>query len=188
MIEKTLARRYASALLTLANQKKAVEQIEEEILNLRDLYAQTPLFKQIMAHPGVSKTRKHGLLEKALQKKFHPLLVQFLQLLIEKNRFRFLPDIADMFDELADAYKGVVRVKVRSYLPLSAAQEQSLQQRLSALVSDRVSIDVEEDRTLKGGMLIRFGDTIIDGSVSNRLKILRDKLETVSLNHTARHS
>ena len=178
MIEKTLARRYASALLALANRQKAVEQIEAEILNLKDLYAKTPLFKQIMGHPGVPKAKKHDLLRKAFQKKLHPLLVQFLQLLIEKHRFRFLPDIADMFDDLADAYKGVVRVNVRTYLPLSPTQEKNLRDRLTVLVSDHVSVDVQEDKTLKGGMQIRFGDTVIDGSVNHRLKLLKEHLNT----------
>lgn len=94
---------------------------------------------------------------------------------MDKNRQDILPDIADMFDRLADASKGVVKITVKSWKPLSDAQRSSLQSKLEALAGKKVAIDARVDPAVKGGMLVMYGDTVIDGTVANRLKVIGEK-------------
>jgi hypothetical protein len=73
-----------------------------------------------------------------------------------------IPDIADMFDRLADASKGVVKVLVRIWRPLTEAQRAGLQSKLEKLSGRKIAIDARIDPSVKGGMLVMFGDNVIE--------------------------
>ena len=177
MIEKTLAKRYARALLTLSDRAGATEGIEEELLGLKALWQGTSKVRSILLHPKVSRAEKRALLDKAVEGRVHPLVRELLHLLVEKGRLSYLPEIADQFDVLADETHGVVRVQVRTYLPLTAAQQQTLQAKMAARTGKKVDLRYQEDRLLKGGVSVRLGDQVMDGSVATRLKRLKEELE-----------
>jgi F-type H+-transporting ATPase subunit delta len=94
---------------------------------------------------------------------------------VDKNRQHIIPDVADMFDRLADASKGIMKVTVKSWRPLSDAQRASLQSKLEKLSGKKIAIDARVDPAVKGGMLVMFGDTVIDGTVAHRLKEIGEK-------------
>ncbi len=177
MIEKTLAKRYARALLSLSDRAGATEAIEAEILGLKAFWQGTPKVRSVLLHPKVSRPEKAALLDKALEGRVHPLVRELLHLLVEKGRLSYLPEIADQFDQLADESHGVVRVQVASFLPLTTAQQEALSARMSARTGKKVDLRYREDRSLKGGMAVRLGDQVMDGSVATRLKRLKEELE-----------
>lgn len=177
MIEMTLAKRYASALLDETERSHAVEETEAQLLALKEVYDRDENFRTALDHPKFSRARKSALLKRIFEKKADPAVVQFLLLLVRKNRTNLIPKIAEMYDRLADRTRGVVRVDVCSYLPLTAAQRRTLEARLvSWLGGKKVEIRATDDRRLLGGMTVRIGDSVIDGSVANRLKDLREQL------------
>ena len=175
MIEKTLAKRYAAALLRTTDAEGTTEETEANLLALKDAYLADKGFRAILSQPRIPKSVKRGILRKAFEGRARPSFLDFLTLLVDKNRQDILPDIADMFDRLADASKGVVRVKVRSWKPLSAPHQASLQTKLERLTGKKIDIDAQTDPALKGGMTVMVGDTVIDGSVAHRLKELSEK-------------
>lgn len=175
MIEKTLAKRYAAALLRVTDQEGTTAEVEQLLLALKEAYLSDKAFRSILAQPRVPKSLKRTLLRKAFEGRAKPSFLDFLTLLVDKNRTNILPDIADMFDRLADASKGVVRIKVRSWRPLSAPHQTSLQTKLERLTGKKIDIDAQTDPALKGGMTVMVGDTVIDGSVAHRLKELSER-------------
>lgn len=179
MIEKTLAKRYASALVVLAEKENVVERIESEILAIKDMYQKSVELRQVFGHPRISKLQKKSLVESIFKGKIHNLLQEFLNVLIEKGRIRFIVEIADSFDQLAYSSRGLVRVKVKAYSPLSKENVDTLNTKLTALMNKKLLLDVAEDKTLKGGLVVRIGDRVIDGSVAGRLKNLRERLYEV---------
>jgi F-type H+-transporting ATPase subunit delta len=175
VIEKTLAKRYAAALLKVTDAEGTTEETESFLLALKDAYISQKDFRAILAQPRVPRAVKKRLLVKIFEGKSKKSFTDFLQFLVDKNRQDIIPDIADMFDRLADASKGVVKILVKSWRPLTEAQRGGLQSKLEKLSGKKISIDARVDPSVKGGMLVMFGDNVIDGTVDHRLKEIGEK-------------
>jgi F-type H+-transporting ATPase subunit delta len=175
VIEKTLAKRYAAALLRTTDEEGTTEETEALLLALKDAYNGNRTFREILSQPRVPRSVKKQILRKAFEGRAKPSFLDFLSLLVDKNRQTIIPDIADMFDRLADASKGVVRVKVRSWRPLLDPQRSNLEAKLTRLTGKKIALEAQSDPALKGGLLVMVGDTVIDGTVAHRLKEIEEK-------------
>jgi F-type H+-transporting ATPase subunit delta len=175
VIEKTLAKRYAAALLKITDAEGSTEETESLLLALKDAYLAQKDFRAVLSQPRVPRPVKKRLLAKIFEGKAKKSFTDFLELLVDKNRLEVIPDIADMFDRLADASKGVVKITVKSWKPLSDAQRSTLQSKLETLAGKKVAVDARVDPAVKGGMLVMYGDTVIDGTVAHRLKVIGEK-------------
>lgn len=175
MIELTLAKRYAAALLKVTDPEGSTEEAEALLLALREAYRGQKPFRDLLASPQVPRTVKKRILRKVFEGRAKPSFVAFLDLLVDRNRTKILPEISEVFDRLADASHGVVRVKVRSWKPLSDGQRATLTSKLAGMTGKKIEIEAETDAALKGGMLVRIGDTVIDGTVARRLKVLSER-------------
>jgi len=173
--EKTLAKRYAAALLKATDAEGSTEETEQLLNSLKESYLGQKDFRALLGQPRIPRKVKKQLLHKVFDGRTPKTFTDFLDLLIDKNRQDILPDIADMFDTLADASRGVVRVTVRSWRPLSAAQQSGLQAKLERVSGKKVTIETQVDPSLKGGLLVLFGDTVIDGTVAHRLKAIGER-------------
>ena len=173
MIERTLAKRYARALLAVTEN---VEDVEGSLLSLKEVYRTNDAFRRALHEPRIPRSKRMSLLRKPFEGKLGKPFEEFLDLLVDKHRVDLIPDIADAFDRLADASRGVVRVQVRSWKPLDSKMQATLQAKLVEITKRKVEMDVQTDPSLKGGMLVKIGDTVIDGSVASRLKELRERL------------
>ena len=175
MIERTLAKRYAAALLKVTDAEGSTEEAEALLLALRDAWRAQRGFRDLMASPKVPRAAKKALLRKALGGRAKESFLAFLDFLIEKNRGEILPEVSDVFDRLADASQGVVKVRVKSWKPLSDAQRARLDEKLVRLTGRKVLIEAETDPAVKGGLRIRVGDSVLDGTVEHRLKALEER-------------
>jgi len=175
VIEKTLAKRYAAALLKVTDAEGSTEETESLLLALKDAYTSQKDFRAVLSQPRVPRAMKKRLLVKIFEGKAKKSFTDFLQFLVDKNRQDILPEIADMFDRLADASKGVVKITVKSWRPLSEAHHAGLQSKLEKLTGKKIAIDAKVDPGVKGGVLVMFGDNVIDGTVDHRLKMLGEK-------------
>lgn len=176
MIERTLAIRYARALLAAAEKDDTVEETEGTLLALKEAYLASPGFRQAMHQPRIPRARRKAILRSAFEGKSSRAFLEFLDLLVDKKRVDFIPEIADAFDRLADASRGVVRVQVDSWRPLDDARRAALTAKIVAVTQRKVELLEKVDPRLKGGIRIKIGDGMIDGSVATRLKELRERL------------
>ena len=175
MNEKTLAKRYAAGLLQVTDAEGSTEETGHLLLSLKASYLANKDFRALLAQPRVPRKVKKQILHKVFDGRTRKSFTDFLDLLVDKNRQNILPDIADMFDTLADASKGLVRVTVKSWRPLSEARQAGLQSKLERVSGKKVTIEVQVDPSLKGGLLVLFGDTVIDGTVAHRLKAIGER-------------
>ena len=177
--ERTLARRYARAFLDVAKaeEPKKIEALEQELQALAVLWRASPELRNVIAHPTVARAQKQSSVAAALAGKVSPLTLRFVRLLIDRKRLSLILDVAQEFADVADEAQGVVRAKVSSFMPLPAAQREKLLAKIRAF-SARPNVRLEEkvDASLLGGILVRVGDQVLDGSVAGKLRKLREHL------------
>ncbi len=176
MIERTLAKRYAAALIAVAIKEGIVEQVEGDLLALKTVYQQDARYRLALHQPSIPKAGRKKLLRKPFEGRSNQAFLDFLDLLVDKNRVDILPEIADMFDMLADATQGVVRVGVSSAFPLNDKQRETLKSKLASLTGKKIEMRESVDRKHRGGVSVRIGDSVLDGTAAGRLKKLKDYL------------
>lgn len=177
MREPTVVRRYAAALLRVAEAEGFTDEAEHLLRGLGEVYAQDPSFRSFLAHPRLPRAAKKDFLQQILGGRPRPPFLRFLNLLVDKRRWSLLPDLAEAFGHLADAARGRARVRLRSWRPIPERLLRELESRLQRITGSRVEIREETDPSLRGGVCLFIGNTVIDGSVSRRLKTLRERLQ-----------
>jgi F-type H+-transporting ATPase subunit delta len=171
------ARAYAEVVVkNKLNPEKTIAEFEEivQIVNgSREL-------RNVLQNPAVSKEQKLRLLD-AIVKQIGATkwLRNFLAVLIGHRRIRSLGDLLEQFKQELDRRMGIAEAKVTSVRELSAAEKKSLEQQLAEITGKTVRATYSQDINLLGGVLVRVGSTIYDGSVYGRLQRMRQELASV---------
>lgn len=175
---RTLARRYARALLDVAGARDAdaVLALRDELRAFAPVLAGHPELSAALLHPGVGVERKQRLLAALAERAgaTEPLR-RLLDLLAARDRIALLPDVVEAYAGLANAARGVVSAEVVSAVPLPEEQKRALG---AALRDGGTAVELRErvEPLLVGGLLVRSGGRTYDGSVRTRLAALRRRL------------
>jgi len=179
-----IARNYAETLLALAERHGGADGLEafgEAADALAQLLRGDPRLRQFLETPRVSAEEKKEALQRALAGRAPEMFVRFVMVLTDKRRQALLPEIATAYRELVDERMGRVRVHVSiSHPPDEALQAEigrALADRLGRTVIPTFSVEPE----LLGGMVVRMGDQILDGSLRTRAAQLRRRLLAADL-------
>ena len=176
MKNATVAKNYAEALLAAAEVKRQVEPFGQLMDAVAGAVAADERIGVALESPRVSKAVKAGLLQDALGDIAPPEFVRFLQAVVRRGR-------QGLFGDIAQAYQGLVDLKlnrVHAGVTVSAAADSRLQQQMVERLSEVLGKDVRAhfrvDEKILGGVVVRVGDRIYDGSVKRRLTALRRKM------------
>jgi F-type H+-transporting ATPase subunit delta len=171
-----LARRYADALMTSAEELGVVAQVAGDLRQLESLLAGSREFRLFLESPVIKTEKKQDTLHALFDGKLQPLTLRLLLLMTEKGREAVLPVMIAEFFHRQDEREGVVEVGVRAASALTPEQTAQLTRRFEAVSKKKVRIAFSLDAALRGGFLARIGDTVFDGSVRRQLELLRDRL------------
>jgi F-type H+-transporting ATPase subunit delta len=181
MTNRKLARRYAQALFEVWHEGGEPEELHRQIELAADLVARDPELAAILDHPLIPAADKKQRLGLAVRDVIAPVLFDFFCLLIDRRRVRYLPAIREELDRLIDQRRGVIRAEVTSAVPLAPAEVAALEAQLSRLFQARPITTATVDPELIGGMVVRVGDTEMDGSLRRTLERLRQNLHRARL-------
>ena len=176
MIKAPVSRRYARALLQIGTERGNFDVLREQLSALAEAYASSREFRNIMNNPSVKIEERRAILTTIADKKgFDPIMRNFVLLLLDKDRFRFIQHIASEYERLADVSAGRVRAKISSAAELSNTQRLMLRKQIEKLTgANSVEIEAEIDPTsLLGGVVTRVGGMVLDGSVRTQLESMR---------------
>ena len=179
--DSLVARRYARALSEEAASRGQQERIDSDVELLHETFGQHDELRKLFASPVVSREKKAGVVDGLFEDRVSPLVLRFLKLLIEKEREQIIPATAEAYQHLRDEERGIVEAEARVAQPLSEADRKQLQERLSELSGKTVRLNVTVQPELIGGLVVRLGDTVYDGSVRHQLGVLRQRMETGTL-------
>lgn len=176
MREVSIARNYAEALLALAGKAGDAEAWGRHIGALADAVAQDAKLARFLEAPQISAAEKNAVLAKAFAGQAPKRFVLFVQKLVSNRRQMLLPEIAVEYHNLLDERAGRVHARVTVARPFDAAATAALTAALSKALSKTVVPHVAVDARILGGVVVRVGDTVMDGSVRRKLGRLRDAL------------
>lgn len=178
MSANAIARRYAKALVQLAAEEGAVDGFHNELTRVEALFAANPELGSLLANPAYGiETKLETLKEVAAKLSLSATIRNFLLLLQERNRMSCLQAISAGYSVLADELSGVVRPVITSALPLGDQQVAAIKAALEKSTGKTVSLTVEIDPALIGGVVTKIGDTVLDGSVKTQLTRIEDILQ-----------
>jgi F-type H+-transporting ATPase subunit delta len=176
-----VARRYANALFRVARERNELDSAAESIASIYDVANSSPEFMAVLHHPRVTRERKRELLRQIFENRVPLLVEQFLFLLIEKDRAVLILDVAKHFARLMDEYRRETDAEAVTAVALTEPQIEALKLRLQETTGYTVRLKTRVDASIMGGMIVRVGDRMIDGSVTTQLQAMREQLMRVRL-------
>ena len=177
MSEITIARRYAQALYLEAEQNRSIEAVDEDVVAITTGLADSRELVRFFESPVISREKKATTVKALFAARLQPIMLHFLLLLVEKRREYIFPSIVTAYQALRDDHMGVSEAHVRSAKPMSAGEQKNVKTALEALTGRHIRLQVEIVPDLIGGIVIRIGDTVYDGSVVQQLRSLRHRME-----------
>lgn len=167
-------RRYAFAIADLAREHGDAEQWDDAVDAL-DALTSTPAYVAALSGDRVDDARVQAIVREAVPG-IGNVQLNLFRLLRQKGRFALGPSIASYYRELRDEERGIVRAEVRTAVELDDATREAIVQGLREQTGKSVEIETAVDEELIGGVVIRIGDRLIDGSTRGRLRGLREQL------------
>lgn len=176
MSRSAVARTYADTFLDLAAREDGESAWLEMLSEVAGLYDASPPFKAFLDTPRVSETDKIGVLREAFGDRYPENFVRFLALVVRKRRQAILPGIDEAARDLLYERTGRLHASVTLTAAPDEAFRQEIARELSRVLEREVDADFRTDPRLIGGMVVRVGDRVLDGSVRRRLQNLRRRL------------
>jgi F-type H+-transporting ATPase subunit delta len=168
---------YAEALLDAAEKAGRTEALLEEFDSLlADVLDPFPKLETVLASALISHEEKSGILDRTLGTQASPMLLNFLKVVSRHGRLDCLRAIHRQAHELYDQMRGRVRVRVSTATPLATELARRVGDNLRRLLGVEPILEQVVDPDLIGGVVVRVGDTVYDGSIANQLKNLRQQM------------
>jgi len=171
----TIARPYAEAVFAQARERDALDHWSEVLALLAQLTSDSTI-KSLIADPTFGKEQLSDLLIEIAGDNLDEQGRNLVRLLVQNGRLGVTSEISELYEQLKTESQKELKAIVRSAYALKPAQEKLIADALSERLGKKVSISSEKDPSLIGGVHIRAGDLVIDGSVSGRLQQLANEL------------
>lgn len=174
---KSASLQYANALADVALQQGAADPALKQLNDFASAYAESAELRNFLASPAVTTKEKHAVAEKlSARLGASRVLRNFLFLVIDHRRTLMIPELAEAFQAVIRERQGVAEAEVTSAVELTAAQKKTLGQSLEKKTGKKIEANYSVDDGLLGGVVVRIGDTVYDGSLRHRLNEMRAKL------------
>ena len=176
MRDETVARNYADALFELANRHDGLQAYGEGIETVARLIEEDRRFRLFLETPRIDDEDKKNVVHAAFDDVLPKHVVNFVLVTIDKRRQRLLRSISGQYHALLDAHLGREHVQVTVARPVDDATRQVITEKLSTALGKEAIHNIRVQSEILGGLVVRTGDTIYDGSVRRRLEGMRRRL------------
>lgn len=171
-----IAQRYSTALAEAITGPSASGDPKQALDQLRSLQAtldESSDLRSVFASPAIAISSKHGLATKIGERLgFTPAILNFVYVLLDHNRIPILGEIIETFSAWLDDREGLARIEVTSAAELDDSKRSEIINRFSTLLGKRIEAQYSTDDQLLGGVVVRVGGTLYDGSMVSQLRDL----------------
>jgi F-type H+-transporting ATPase subunit delta len=177
VIGLVLARRYARAIIDLAQEAGQVAEIGEELSKIAALFADSHDLVHLFTDPTVGSEMKENVLEKLLGKGgIRDLTKRFVHVLLSKNRLLGIGEIAGAYRDFSDQFSNRIRARIISAAPLKDEEVERIKKTLAGITEQEVVLELEVDENILGGVVAHLGSQVFDGSLENQLQQIKENL------------
>ena len=176
MRDTTIARNYAEAVLELARKANDLRGWGEMLDSIANAMESDRRLRVFLESPRVSAQKKNEIFQKAYGATLPSTFVKFLQALVRNRRQMLIPEIAHEYNDLVDQVEGRVHASVTVAREADDADRKVIVMQLSRAIGKDVVPHFRVDPAILGGVVVRVGDTVLDGSVRRRLSTLRARM------------
>lgn len=169
-----IVRGYAQALFQVAQAEGALEQVEDELFRFARLLENETRLREALTDPTLPPDHRATMVQELLGPKAAPHTTNIVSFLVQQGRARELTKIIDSLVQLAAEERRKAIAEVRSATPLDAEQREKLKEAISKATGKSVELKVLVDPTVIGGLLVRVGDQVFDGTVRRRLDLAKE--------------
>ena len=174
----TDAKEYGKALFLLTEEEQVTDLVLRDIKIAKDALLQNPEYEKLLDTPALSKSEKIALIDEAFSS-LHMFLINFMKLLCEQRAIYHFPKAADEYLRLYDETRGIERVEAVTAIAMTEAQCDALAKKLAASLGKTIIIKNTVDKSILGGMKLRYAGIQLDGSVQKRLESFEKSLKNI---------
>jgi F-type H+-transporting ATPase subunit delta len=171
-----LVRGYAQALFEVAQAEGALEQVEDELFRFARILENESRLREALTDLELPPEHRAKMVTELLGNKASPHMINIISFLVQQGRARELPKIIDSLVQLAATERNKAIAEVRSAVPLGQEQRQKLAEAIQRATGKNAEIKVLVDPTVIGGLLVRVGDQVFDGTVRRRLELAKEHI------------
>lgn len=173
-----IAERYAQSLIDLGkNNDLSYVAIATDLAAIQLILNRSKDLYAALTNPLVNVDDKENIIDSVFVKDVDKLIINFLKLLVERNRFNLIYDVIAEFNLLLDAVNNVARVEVVSAVSLNENEKNIIHEKLSQKIRDKqISVKYSVDESIIAGLVFKLGDDVLDTSVSHRLEELQKSI------------
>ena len=176
-----VANTYGQALYDLAREENLGKTVLEQLMLLKDVFADAPEYSKLLSMPNVPKQERCAILDEAFRGKLHPYVLNFLKILTEKGYIRQFPDCCDAYRGFYNNDNGILVVKAVSAVALSDEQKQKLTAKLESNTGKKIDLQCSVDAASLGGLRLNYDGKQVDGTVKNRMDAISKLLKNTVL-------
>jgi F-type H+-transporting ATPase subunit delta len=178
MNESTIGRNYAEALLALARKDGDIEEYGELLNAIAAAVRDDQTLRTFLESPKLAASQKIDILQKALARKVPRLFLRYIETVIQKRRQMLIPAIASEYQVLLDEAENRLHANVTVAREPGEPERDALARQLSRVFGKRVVPHIHTNPAILGGVIVKVGDTVMDGSVRKRLSVLKQRMLT----------
>jgi F-type H+-transporting ATPase subunit delta len=178
LIGSKVSKRYAKALLSIGQEDGRFEQYGRELSDFTGFCLGNPEVLKVISNRIFPLENRKKVLAAILEKsRYSDIVRSFLNLLMDKDRIGTIEAINDYYERLTDEVSNIARAEVITPRPLREEAQNRLEKVLEDLTSKKVKMQVKEDEALIGGIIVKVGDLVLDGSIRAQLEGLKESLK-----------
>jgi len=181
MLAQQVAKKYSTALFELAKERNLVDAAWDQFDSMAEVLEKDRTLLDFMEAPQVSDDKKLALLKKVFAGRLEKSFYDFLLVLVEKRRFKYLPEIIENFDLLVREDKRMAKAVCITVRPITDAERLKLIESLQRKTSLKIELEEKIDKSILGGMTVMLRNQIIDGSLRHGLDLLKNRLMKVKV-------
>lgn len=176
MKHNEIAKKYSRALFELGKEENILLELREQLADIVSTIEEYPDLEKLLFHPGVTPGDKKKILQDIFSSSISEEIMNFVKFLIDKRREKYISVIYNDFIELMNKENEILEVEVISAVEISADLKDKLEQKLVNLSGYEIILKERVAPDIIGGLILKIGDRVIDGSIRHDLELLRDRI------------
>ena len=174
----TTSREYAEALFELAAQADITRETSHGLETVESALLQQPEYRALLASPAIGKEERMAALDTAFGGKIPDILLRILKMMVARGQISALTGMVRDYEALARDFRGESVATVTSAVPLKEAEAVALRAKLEKKFGRRITLKLQEDPDLLGGIRVEVDGRVIDGSIRNKLDEIKDVMNS----------